>query len=69
MYSDFRLNLFKDRELEIFKLFGRGQNNREISQTLYLTEGTVKNYITNTFVNLKCAIAYSATSKIFFNII
>jgi DNA-binding NarL/FixJ family response regulator len=45
-------NLFSDRELEILKLLGRGQNNREIAQTLHLTEGTVKNYITNIFCQL-----------------
>ena len=41
-----------DRELEILKLLGRGQNNREISQILHLTEGTLKNYITNIFCQL-----------------
>jgi DNA-binding NarL/FixJ family response regulator len=45
-------HLFSDRELEILKLLGRGQNNREIAQTLHLTEGTVKNYITNIFCQL-----------------
>ncbi|MEY4519837.1 MAG: hypothetical protein RLZZ499_2437, partial [Cyanobacteriota bacterium] len=43
---------FSDRELQILKLLGRGQNNREISQMLHLTEGTVKNYITNIFCQL-----------------
>ncbi|MGL6338204.1 MAG: response regulator transcription factor [Waterburya sp.] len=43
---------FSDRELEILKLLGQGQNNREIAQTLHLTEGTVKNYITNIFCQL-----------------
>jgi DNA-binding NarL/FixJ family response regulator len=43
---------FSDRELEILKLLGKGQNNREIAQTLHLTEGTVKNYITNIFCQL-----------------
>jgi DNA-binding NarL/FixJ family response regulator len=45
-------HLFSDRELEILKLLGEGQNNREIAHTLYLTEGTVKNYITNIFCQL-----------------
>jgi DNA-binding NarL/FixJ family response regulator len=43
---------FSDRELEILKLLGRGKNNREIAQILHLTEGTVKNYITNIFCQL-----------------
>jgi len=34
------------RELEIAKLIGEGKSNREISQMLYITEGTVKNYVT-----------------------
>lgn len=34
------------RELEIAILIGQGKNNKEISQLLYITEGTVKNHIT-----------------------
>jgi len=34
------------RELEIAKLIGEGKSNKEISQILYITEGTVKNYVT-----------------------
>lgn len=37
--------LFSERELEILTLIGEGKNNREIAQKLYLTEGTVKNYV------------------------
>lgn len=33
------------RELEIAKLITAHKNNREIADTLYITEGTVKNYI------------------------
>mgnify|MGYP000854839574 CR=1 FL=1 len=36
-----------ERELEIIKLLAEGMNNKEISQTLYLSEGTVRNYISN----------------------
>lgn len=42
-------DMFKDltpREMEIAKLIGQGKSNREISQTLYITVGTVKNHIT-----------------------
>ncbi|MFB2773315.1 response regulator [Pelatocladus sp. BLCC-F211] len=45
-------NLFSDRELEVLTLLGQGKNNREIAQTLYLTEGTVKNYITQILCQL-----------------
>ncbi|MDJ0589668.1 MAG: response regulator transcription factor [Pleurocapsa sp. MO_226.B13] len=34
------------RELEVLKLVGQGKNNQEIAQTLHLSIGTVKNYIT-----------------------
>ncbi|KOP23300.1 LuxR family transcriptional regulator [Hapalosiphon sp. MRB220] len=45
-------NLFSDRELEVLTLLSQGKNNREIAQTLYLTEGTVKNYITQILCQL-----------------
>ncbi|NEU76935.1 response regulator transcription factor [Hassallia byssoidea VB512170] len=35
-----------ERESEVLKLISQGKNNREIAQILYLTEGTVKNYVT-----------------------
>ncbi|MBW4608781.1 MAG: response regulator transcription factor [Hassallia sp. WJT32-NPBG1] len=35
-----------ERESEVLKLISHGKNNREIAQMLYLTEGTVKNYVT-----------------------
>jgi len=43
-------NLIKeltDRELEVLKLLGLGLNNKEIANTLYITEGTVKNHVSN----------------------
>lgn len=36
-----------DRELDILLLVAEGLNNREISERLYLSEGTVRNYISN----------------------
>jgi DNA-binding NarL/FixJ family response regulator len=35
------------RELEVLKLIAAGDNNREIAQQLYISEGTVKNHVTN----------------------
>lgn len=35
------------RELEVLKLIATGANNREIAQELYISEGTVKNHVTN----------------------
>ncbi len=36
-----------ERELEILRLVATGANNREISAALFITEGTVKNHLTN----------------------
>ncbi len=35
------------RELEVLRLMASGSNNREIAQSLFLSENTVKNYVTN----------------------
>ncbi len=43
------LDQFNHNEIEILKLIGKGKNNREIALDLHLTEGTVKNYVTNIF--------------------
>lgn len=36
-----------EREREILRLIARGDNNREIGETLFITEGTVKNHVSN----------------------
>ncbi len=36
-----------ERELEILRLVSNGSSNREIATSLYITEGTVKNHLTN----------------------
>lgn len=36
-----------ERELEILSVLAEGASNREIAQKLYITEGTVKNHVTN----------------------
>jgi DNA-binding NarL/FixJ family response regulator len=35
------------RELDVLRLMSSGANNREIAQSLFLSENTVKNYVTN----------------------
>lgn len=40
-------SLFTEREIEIIKAIAEGLSNREIASKLYISEGTVKNYITN----------------------
>ena len=41
------------REMEIAELIGQGKSNREISEMLFITEGTVKNHITNILSKLE----------------
>lgn len=36
---------FSDREMDILKLVADGKNNKEIASSLYLSEGTIRNYI------------------------
>jgi DNA-binding NarL/FixJ family response regulator len=40
-------SLFSERELQIMELISKGRSNKEISGELYISEGTVKNYISN----------------------
>lgn len=39
--------MFTQRELEVMELIAEGLSNKEISKRLFISEGTVKNYITN----------------------
>ena len=40
------LSQLSSRELDVLKLVGQGKNNLEIAQALHLSNGTIKNYIT-----------------------
>ncbi|KAB3530344.1 response regulator transcription factor [Alkaliphilus serpentinus] len=42
-----------ERELEILKLVGEGLSNKEIANSLYLSEGTVRNYVTSLLEKLE----------------
>lgn len=41
-----------DRELDVLRLMARGFNNADIAQRLYLSEGTVRNYVSSLFTKL-----------------
>jgi DNA-binding NarL/FixJ family response regulator len=41
------LTQLTDREREILALLTRGASNREISETLFIASGTVKNHLSN----------------------
>lgn len=44
---------FSDRELEIAKLLVKGLTNRQISAQLFISEGTVKNYISSIYSKIE----------------
>ncbi|HTK09867.1 MAG TPA: response regulator transcription factor [Ktedonobacteraceae bacterium] len=46
------LGLLTEREREILTLLVRGASNREISEALYITGGTVKNHLSNILAKL-----------------
>lgn len=47
--TDLPLN---EKEIEIMKLVAEGLNNKEIAQALFLSEGTVRNYLSSTLEKL-----------------
>jgi DNA-binding NarL/FixJ family response regulator len=47
------IDILSSRELEVLQLVGHGKNNREISTTLHLSIGTVKNYISQILQKLE----------------
>lgn len=42
-----------DREKDVLQLVGKGMTNNEIAKKLYISEGTVKNYISNLYGKLE----------------
>lgn len=45
--SKIDLNIFSEREVDIIKAVAEGLSNKEIACRLFISEGTVKNYITS----------------------
>ena len=43
---------FSDREIEIAKVMTSGLSNKEIAAILFISEGTVKNYVSNIYSKL-----------------
>jgi DNA-binding NarL/FixJ family response regulator len=41
-----------ERELEVLKLLACGMTNAEIAESLYLTKGTVRNYVSSILAKL-----------------
>ena len=48
-----QFKVLSDRELEITELMAKHMSNREIAQKLYLSEGTVKQYINQIYSKLE----------------
>lgn len=46
------LSSLSEREIEVLKLISDGLNNKEIATNLYLSEGTVRNYISSMLTKL-----------------
>jgi DNA-binding NarL/FixJ family response regulator len=42
-----------DREVDVLRLLARGLNNAEIAERLFLSEGTVRNYVSAVFAKLE----------------
>jgi DNA-binding NarL/FixJ family response regulator len=59
-HKDFGLT---EREIEILEELSKGLTNREIARKLYLTEGTVKNYISNIYSKLDVTGRHKAVFK------
>jgi DNA-binding NarL/FixJ family response regulator len=63
-------SLFTERELDIMGLIAKGHSNKEISKQLYISEGTIANYITSilgkTGLNHRTQIAiYFLTGRVY----
>jgi len=50
-----RVEEFKPREVEIIERMVQGKDNREIAESLFLSLGTVKNYVSQIYMKLEVA--------------
>jgi len=59
--KDDAAGLLSERELEVLQLVAQGLSNLEIAQKLYLSEGTVKNYVSAIFAKINVTDRTQAT--------
>jgi len=50
--SEHDISRLTNREMEVFRLIGRGFSNMEISSALFIVEGTVKNHVSSLLAKL-----------------
>ncbi|MFT4415430.1 response regulator transcription factor [Fredinandcohnia humi] len=51
------------REIELLRLLAKGIRNQEIAEKLFLSEGTIKNYISNIYSKLEVHSRKEAAKK------
>lgn len=61
-FEDYRENPLTKRENEVLKLVADGKTTKEIAKELYLTAGTVRNYISTIFEKLEVSNRIEAIS-------
>jgi len=61
---DYEGEVFSERELQIGKCILDGMSNKEIANTLFITEGTVKNYISSLYRKLEVNSRAKAIRKL-----
>jgi DNA-binding NarL/FixJ family response regulator len=63
--SDFLGNIYglNKREMQLLTLLSKGYKNNEIAEELFLSEGTVKNYISNIYSKLEVSSRREAAKK------
>lgn len=52
-FADPNIEPLSERELDILKLIAGGYSNKEIADTVFLAQGTVKNHVSNILAKLK----------------
>ena len=64
-YPDIASNRIKlsEREISVLRLMAGGYANRDIARTLFLAEGTVKNYVSDILTKLKARDRTQAVLK------
>jgi len=50
------------REVEVLRLVAKGRSNRQIAESLYITEKTVTNHLTHIFTKINCDNRTAATA-------